>query len=466
MSDEVVVKPSRFASALKRRANSATGREHGLAAAVRDRTAALTEARFRDELTGLFNRAMLTEALSQRIESKPEGLALLAVGLQQIEVLRESHGQEAADTAFKAVAERLDNHVRAADVLARVGEHTLVLLLGQVPKQDQAAAIAKRVLVDLSAPILAAGTQIYVNAGIGVSMYPEDCDNAVTLINNAEAALRRTQPPGDAVCFYSRAFNVESQERLTIESALRRAVAENALQLHYQPRIGAATGQIFCVEALLRWRDEEHGQVSPVLFVPLLETTGLIVQVGKWVIQEATRTLARWHAVHPQIQVSVNVSALQFRGPSVAELICDSLRNAGMSPDCGLLEVELTESLLMSEGERHHLHELAEANIPLAIDDFGTGYSALSYLLDMPFDVLKVDRSFVTRLPSEPHVSKVMHAIVAMAHALDMTVVAEGVETQEEFDQLVELECDQIQGYLTGRPMPSADLDGLLHLRD
>jgi len=180
-----VVKPSRFASALKRFANSNKSGNHGLAAAVRKQTAALTEARFRDGLTGLFNRAMLTEALSQRVEVKPDGLALLAVGLQRIEVLRESHGQEAADTAFKAAAERLGNHVRAAGVLARISEHTLVLLLGQVPKQDQAAAIAKRVLADLSAPSMAAGTQIYVNAGIGVSMYPEDCDNAVTLINNA-----------------------------------------------------------------------------------------------------------------------------------------------------------------------------------------------------------------------------------------------------------------------------------------
>ncbi len=435
-----------------------------LRSTLEQQEAALERARFRDPVTHLANRDMLEQCLQRRLSGMHQAgcsIAVLALGVGQLDLVRESLGRAAADRVLAEIAGRLAGHVRGDDMLARTGDATLMLMLGNLRSAGEARAVAERMIADIARPVATGAGDAYVTGTAGVSLFPDDAVDAAMLATHAEAALRRAQGPGGRVCSYRAEFNLEAQAQLTLEAALREAVAARDFTLHYQPRVDAASGRVTGAEALLRWQHPQHGNVSPARFVPLLESTGLIVELGTWVIEEAARALARWRARGlAHLDVSVNVSALQFQHGDMVAVVRDALAAAGEPFDGGRLELELTESLLMGEGDAGPpaLAALREAGVPLAIDDFGTGYSSLGYLVNMPLDVLKVDRSFIHRLTDEPHVAKVMHALVAMAHALDMRVVAEGVETDAQRAMLVSLGCDELQGWLTGRPVPETEL--------
>jgi EAL domain-containing protein (putative c-di-GMP-specific phosphodiesterase class I) len=307
----------------------------------------------------------------------------------------------------------------------------------------------------LAQPFVIGDHELHVDLTVGIAFYPADGAGADSLLTNAEAALKQAKLHGEPFLFYEPAINARVAEKLTLENKLRRALERNEFMLHYQPKVELQTGQVRGVEALIRWNDPEHGLVSPARFIPLLEETGLILEVGQWALH---RALEDWRSAAqsgaPTPRIAVNVSAIQLRRADFVECIARALSRAG-GAEHGL-DLEITESTLMeSIGDNSHkLRELREMGVHFAIDDFGTGYSSLSYLAKLPVDSLKIDRAFIMTMSEEAQSMTIVSTIISLAHALDLSVVAEGVETEEQRSLLGALGCDEIQGYVFSRPVP------------
>ncbi|MFN0185183.1 MAG: putative bifunctional diguanylate cyclase/phosphodiesterase [Aquabacterium sp.] len=423
-------------------------------------------ARF-DSLTGLPNRSMFLGELDRaiaRADRRGDGFAVCFIDLDRFKSINDTLGHASGDELLKVMARRLRGVLRETDLVARLGGDEFVVMLDGDAEPGTRAAVARKLLDAIGEPLSLSGVAVQVSGSIGIACHPLDGDDAATLLKHADAAMYLAKARGKAnIQFYTAELAEEATRAFEIESELRLALVRSELLLHYQPKIDLASGAMCSVEALLRWRHPERGMVSPGDFIPLAEERGLIVPIGRWVVQAACRQIRDWRSAGLQpVPVAVNLSARQFASDSLVSDITDAMRLYGVAPH--EIAFELTESALMAEPERANavLHQLDAMGMAIAIDDFGTGYSSLSYLKRFPARQVKIDRSFVKGLPGDRDDAAITQAVIAMAHSLGLGVVAEGVETDAQLQALRAMGCDEAQGYLLGRPMPAADLAGRL----
>jgi diguanylate cyclase (GGDEF)-like protein/PAS domain S-box-containing protein len=420
-----------------------------------------------DALTALPNRTMFSEIVNHAIHSARRygrGFALLFVDLDRFKVINDTLGHEAGDRLLKEMAQRLAHTVRSSDVVARLGGDEFVVLLHEVSDADQVETVARKVLAALMRPMSIEEHEYRVTASLGISMYPGDGDDEQALMKNADIAMYAAKEDGkNTYKFYSAEANVHSFERLALESGMRRGLDENQFLLHYQPKVDVRSCRITGVEALVRWQHPDLGLVPPGQFIPLAEESGLIVPLGKWVLRTACAQNIAWQrAGLPALCMSVNISARQFADEALLADIAAALAESGMKPE--LLELELTESMVMRNPERARtvLQAVKRTGVRLAIDDFGVGYSSLAHLKRFPIDTLKVDRSFIRDIPQDPEDKAIAEAIIAMGRTLNLTVVAEGVETAEQQAFLREHGCNEMQGYFFSKPLAAEQFAQLL----
>ncbi len=433
-----------------------------------------------DELTGLGNRALFNDRIEQAIASasryKRVG-GLLYLDLDHFKRINDTLGHRRGDLLLKQVAERLRHYVRKADLVSRpengdttgsvsrLGGDEFTVLLAELRQPQDAAQVAQRLLELLAEPFLVDGEEVFLTASIGISIYPHDGEDPETLLKNADTAMSAAKERGrNSYQFYEESMTAHALERMAVETDLRRAVERKEFQLYYQPLVDLAGGRIAGAEALIRWNHPGRGLVSPAEFIPVAEESGLIVPMGNWVLREAAQQNRAWkQAGLPPLRVSVNLSARQFTQDDVVARVREALKESGLPGSD--LELEITESLLMDNTDRAAkiLRSLKELGVRIAIDDFGTGYSSLSYLKAFPIDTLKIDRSFIKNMIEKPDdAAAIVEAIIAMAKALRLKVVAEGVETREQLSFLQMLGCDQVQGFFFSRPVPAPDFATLL----
>ncbi len=411
-----------------------------------------------DTLTGLPNRALIKDRLQQVVvqAERAHGLVgVLAVDLDHFKKINDSLGVGFGDQMLKTIAERLDNNLRQGDSVARMGGDEFVIVLSGNKSKSDIVTAANKVLDILRAAVIIDGHELVCTASVGIAIYPTDADNAELLLKNADTAMYNAKETGrNTYQFYTPAMNTMAFERLFLDADLHRALQRNELELYYQPQIGLTDSSIVGVEALLRWNHAQKGQISPAVFIPIAEESDVILEIGQWVMQQACRQMRLWYDQgYQNMRVAVNLSARQFRD-DLPDIVAHVLRETGLPPQ--LLELELTESLLMDKPEmaRIILEQLQYLGVQLSIDDFGTGYSSLSYLKHFPLNSLKIDRSFVKDLGSAADDAVIIEAIIALAHGLRLQVVAEGVETAEQLEFMRSKKCDHVQGFFFAKPMP------------
>jgi len=437
--------------------------------AVAERTAELEEAKARaqhladhDALTGLPNRRLLEDRLRQALafgNRNRRNTAVMFVDLDRFKNVNDSLGHAVGDALLKEVAGRLVNQLREGDTICRIGGDEFVVVLPEVKRSSDVAHVAQKVIEQLSQPLSIEERELVVTCSIGIAVYPDDGRDAESLIRNADAAMYHAKELGRSnYQFFTEQMNQAASRRLQLENDLRRALGKDELRLHYQPIVDAASGRIAAYEALVRWQHPSRGLVHPAEFVPLAEETGLILKIGSWVLGEACRWATFIGARSYQggeLQIAVNLSARQFNDPQLPKTVARALKQTGLPPR--LLELELTETTAMQQTDvaLRTLKKLKQLGVSIAIDDFGTGYSSLSYLRRFPVDKVKIDRSFVAEVPGNRDQGAIVAGIVALAHALQIRVVAEGVETDAQRAFLKSCGCDFIQGFLVGRPADS-----------
>ncbi|MHA4870679.1 bifunctional diguanylate cyclase/phosphodiesterase [Duganella sp. PWIR1] len=418
-----------------------------------------------DVLTGLPNRVLLQDRLSQAVafanrSGKP--LWVMLIDLDRFKFVNDSLGHKAGDQLLKTVAQRLQDSVRESDTVARLSGDEFVAILTEYP-EEATHDIAQRIMRAVTQPAMLEGKEFFVTCSIGVAVYGADGTSAQRLIEHADIAMYRAKKLGrNNTQFYEPAMNEEARERLRIESALRKALERQEFVLHYQPQVDLQSGRVVGMEALLRWQHPELGMVAPNRFIGLAEETGLIVEIGAWVLREACRQARSWmDDGHGMLRIAVNLSPRQFSEPQLLSSISQVLLETGLPPAC--LDIELTEGLFMHDVAQavELLHKLKALGLALSIDDFGTGYSSFSYLRHFPIDVLKIDRSFVSDI-NEDDDAAIVVSIIALAHNLKLRVIAEGVETEGQLAYLRRNGCDEIQGYYFSPPLPAADFALLL----
>ena len=416
-----------------------------------------------DTLTGLANRSLLNDRLQTAIRAASAygtRLAVVFVDLDRFKFINDSLGHHVGDELLRAMAERLKASVRESDTVARLGGDEFVLLINGHGEPDAVAVVLERMLSDISQPWTIPQGDFNVTCSIGVALYPDDGDSAQTLLKHADSAMYRAKERGrNNFQFFTAELNALIRERFELENKLRRALERDQFALEYQPRIAMDSGRIVGVEALLRWQVDGEIVAPPSKFVPVAEEIGLIVPIGKWVLQTACAQNKAWQdAGLPPVVVSVNVSARQFRQDNFIQTIADILRSTGL--DARYLEIELTESAVMHDAAQFiaMLAELKRLGVSIALDDFGTGYSSLSYLKRFPVDRLKVDRSFVLDIAADADDATIVRTIIALGHNLGLKVVAEGVETQEQLEFLRANHCDELQGYYFSAPLQPEEL--------
>jgi len=414
-----------------------------------------------DEITGLPNRALFSDRFDQRLGAARhdrQSCSLIMLDLERFRTINETLGRQAGDELLRLLAQRLKEESDETDVLARLGGDCFGIATRRAAAGSDIGAILDQILHRIQAqPFSVGGKELRVAAKAGVAVFPGDGEDVETLYRNAEAALRDAKASGQRYLFYAPQMNARVAEKLSIENKLRKAVEREEFVLHYQPKISLVTKRITGVEALIRWADPEAGLVAPGLFIPVLEETGLILEVGKWVMKQALADLDRWCAAGAEpVRIAVNVSAIQLRQKSFV----DDVRNvvAARKDLAASLEMEITESLIMEDIEQNvaKLAAIRELGATVAVDDFGTGYSSLSYIARLPISALKIDQSFVESMTDSPDSMSIVQTIISLAHSLKLNVIAEGVETAEQQKLLGLLRCDEAQGFLFGRPI-SAD---------
>lgn len=423
-----------------------------------------------DPLTDLPNRRLLAERVNQALSREridQERLALLFIDLDRFKNINDTLGHEAGDRLLQVVAKRLSGCIRRTDTLARQGGDEFVVLIENFADLKDVASAAKKILQEVGKTFLLAGKEFHISASIGISISPDHGSDLEALLKHADIAMYRAKEEGkDNYQFYSAQMNRHSVARLDLESDLRHAVERNELVVHYQPKFDVRTGVIVGMEALVRWQHPTRGLISPGHWIQLAEETGLIVPIGSWVLRTACAQACTWQAQGlPALRVAVNLSARQFIRAAIVEDVRKTLSETGLDP-CWL-ELEITESMMIHDPEEalRLLCDLKAMGIHLAIDDFGTGYSSLVYLKRFPIGTLKVDRSFIRNIPDDVGNALITRTIIAMAHSLQLTVVAEGAETAGEIEFLRQLNCDQVQGYYLSKPLAAHDFADLLAQR-
>lgn len=426
---------------------------------------------YHDILTGLLNRNSFKEHLAQALayaQRNGRNVATLFLDLDRFKRINDTLGYEVGDLLLKGVAERIREGVRKTDKsarhvdaqitrsISRLGGDEFTILLPEIRHVQDSAKVAKRILESVSRPLVIAGHEIFVTGSIGITVYPMDGEDPDTLLKNADAAMYSAKEQGrNNFQFYSEAMNASSYKRLSLENALRKALERQEFRLYYQPQVDICSRKIVGMEALLRWEHPELGFVVPSDFIPLAEETGLIVPMGEWVLNTAclyNKSLQQMGLL-PR-PMAVNISSLQFRPKSLVSTITRVLKESDL--DARWLEIELTESAIMKNMEQSYeiLCELKGMGLRVAIDDFGTGYSSLAYLKRFPLDILKIDRSFIRDIPGDRENEAIVATIIAMAHSLNLEVIAEGVETEDQLEFLVNQGCEKAQGYIFSRPLP------------
>ncbi len=425
-----------------------------------------------DPLTGLPNRTLFRERMELEISHAQRdriGICVLFLNLDRFKDVNDTLGHEAGDGLLAETGRRIQRALRASDSVGRFGGDTFAILMPRVRDPKEAVPVADKVLASLRRPFLIAGQEIHLSARIGVAMYPRDGEDADTLFRNSDAALHQAKALATrAFHAYNPAINQIAKERLALESGIRKALERGELELFYQPIVETATGAIAALEALLRWRRGEKDCVLPEVFIPIAEDTGMIHSIGDWVLGEACRQLHVWQGMgFHDLRMAVNLSPRQLKRESLWIDFEAIATQAGVRP--GDVDLEITESSLLGQESQvmENLERLRAAGFQLSLDDFGTGYSCLAYLKRLPFSCLKVDRSFIRQSHTDPDYASITYAIVAVAKALKLKVIAEGVETQEQCAFLWQLQCDQVQGYLFGRPVAAQEITtGLFDISD
>ena len=440
---------------------------HKLAEEVETTKAQLHHLAHHDALTGLPNRMLLQDRLSQAVElarRQDTQLAVLFMDLDRFKHINDSLGHAVGDQLLQSVSQRLAGCVRHSDTISRQGGDEFVVLLSNIKHAEDAALSAQKMLTALTVPHVLDQLELHVSVSIGISTYPDDGQDAETLLKSADSAMYHAKESGrNNYKFFEHEMNVRAVQRQSIEASLRRALERQEFVLYYQPKIDLHSNRIVGAEALIRWQHPERGLLGPSHFMDIAEDCGLILPIGRWVLREACLQARAWRqAGLPPIAVAVNTSALEFNAPDFLETIRITLEETDLEPR--YLELELTERVLMRDAAFTNsvLHALAELGVKLAIDDFGTGYSSLSYLSQFPIGTLKIDQSFVNRMTSNPEHATIVSAVISMGKSLKLRVIAAGVETPEQYAFLLAQHCDEGQGYYFGRPMVAETLAPLL----
>lgn len=427
-----------------------------------------------DALTGLPNRHLFRDRMSQaiaRAERSGHAIAVLVLNLDGFKLVNGNHGHAAGDSLLVQVAERLLACVRSDDSISRRGGDEFGIILSDLGRAEDTAAVVQKLLATLTRPFQVEGAEVFISACAGVSLYSADGTQADGLIKNAEIALQRAKEQGrNTHQFYAPEMNQRVEKRMRLESSLRHALSRGEFLLHYQPKLDIGCEQYGGAEALLRWNHPERGLVGPNEFIPILEDTGLILPVGLWVLETACAQMRTWESEGLHVpSIAVNLSARQFQQADLAARIRDIIESSGIAP--GRIELEITESMLMHDPQQavRTLASLKDLGVCLSVDDFGTGYSSLAYLKQFPLDSLKIDRAFISNITHDPNDAAITLTIINLAHNLNLKVVAEGVETESQARFLMEHGCDILQGYYFSRPLPADVFAALLkdgsHLR-
>ncbi len=426
-----------------------------------------------DALTGLPNRLLFSDRLSQAIHAahrNRQKLAILFIDLDRFKEVNDSFDHACGDQVLKVVAKRFQALFREDDSIARMGGDEFTVILTQIKDGTNVSLMCKKLLAVFKKPFEIQGHLLFLGASIGISLYPDDGATADELVRNADTAMYRAKDQGrNTFQYYSEELTSRALERVSLASSLHHAMKQNEFLLYYQPQFDLLTEKICGIEALIRWQNPELGLVAPDKFIPLAEDTGIIGELGAWVTREACQQMKSWQdsgLLESDLTMSVNLSGKQFEHGQLAEEIEQTLRHTGLAPAC--LELEITETIMMrsSEISSQTLSQLRELGVKVAIDDFGTGYSSLSYLKRLPITRLKIDQSFVAGVPHDMNDAAISKAIIALANNMALDVLAEGVETEEQRQFLIEQGCRSCQGYLFARPMPSDDFESFVQHRD
>ena len=415
-----------------------------------------------DTLTGLPNRALFNESLGHAIaqaERHQRGIAIFFLDMDRFKNINDTLGHGVGDRVLQEIARRLTGAVRASDLMARLGGDEFVLLVEDYGDTSDLADIASKVIASFDGTMMVDGQELALSASVGICTYPEDGKDGQTLLSNADIAMYRAKEQGrNRFCFYAAELNHLSQERLALEAGLRHALERGEIEVHYQPKIDFGTGRVTGVEALIRWRHPTLGLLMPDRFIALAEEIGEIIPIGYWTLRRVCERARRWHEQGMHLSMAVNLSASQFHQSELVAELGAILKSTGMAPQA--LELEITESMVMKDPERAVtiMEALRRMGVRLSIDDFGTGHSSLGYLKRFPINQLKVDRTFVRDLPHNNDDIAITRAVIAMAHSLKMSVVAEGVEHQQQFDLLRAEGCDEFQGYYCRPPLEESEL--------
>ena len=422
-----------------------------------------------DTLTGLPNGMLLQDRLGHLLSASrrdPQLFAVLVLDLDRHPVVRESLGHKAGDEMLKHVARRLERTLRPGDTVARLGQARFGVLLDDIRDNADAQRVTERLHEALAEPIQVEGQEVFTTASIGIAMHTHSDETPEDLLNAAETAMRRARGSAEErSAYFDRGMHDKARARLELETDLRRAVDGGSFELHYQPIVDLTDARVVGFEGLIRWDHHARGMVSPAMFIPISEETGLIVPIGRWVLREACRQLRAWVDEHPgadELLLSVNVSGREFDQPDLADRILATIDEVGLAP--GQLKLEITETAIIRSPENAVavLTRLKDAGIKLALDDFGTGYSSLSYLHRLPFDTIKIDRSFINEIGGDGQSPVIVRTILNLAESLGMEVIAEGIETADQWRVLRELGCQFGQGWHFGRPVPASKAKQLL----
>lgn len=434
---------------------------------------------YHDSLTGLPNRLLfkdyLTRATAEARRNNQE-LTILFLDLDNFKRVNDTLGHQAGDSLLETFADRLSGCLRQTDiiahmshdasssVMARLAGDEFIIMLPRTTGSSQAQKVAKRILDSLKIPFNINKQELHISTSIGIALFPDDGQSADDLIKNADIAMYHAKKSGrNNYQFYSKKMNERALLKLKIESRLRHAVENNELEIHYQPQVSLTTGMFTGAESLIRWRDGESGMIPPDVFIPIAEEYGLIIPISEWLIHEACRQAQAWLEMYNNpITIAINISAIHLNGRELTTLISRTLKETGYDPR--LLELELTETSILNDPELaiDTLGQLQDMGLQTSLDDFGTGYSSLNYLMRLPIDKLKIDRSFIENLDKDARGKAIVSAIIAMAHSLDLEVIAEGIEEVSHIELLRKMQCDIIQGYYVARPMPAIELEKLL----